>query len=83
MERLIRLPLRSSTNRQERSPYFTVSLVNWSIVRMTAIESINEMPEQQTAPRVVGYYRRGRYELRTEDSVHAWISAEKPVDVLQ
>ncbi|WP_435152000.1 hypothetical protein [Haladaptatus sp. DFWS20] len=50
---------------------------------MTAIESINEMPEQQTAPRVVGYYRRGRYELRTEDSVHAWISAEKPVDVLQ
>jgi hypothetical protein len=41
------------------------------------------MPEQQTEPLVVGYYRRGRYELRTEDSVHAWISAGVPVDVRQ
>ncbi|WP_423745875.1 hypothetical protein V5735_07960 (plasmid) [Haladaptatus sp. SPP-AMP-3] len=41
------------------------------------------MPEQQTEPRVVGYYRRGRYELRAEDSVHAWISAETPIDVRQ
>ncbi|WP_255679354.1 hypothetical protein [Haladaptatus salinisoli] len=41
------------------------------------------MPDQQTEFRVVGYYRRGRYELRAEDSVHAWISAENPVDVLQ
>jgi hypothetical protein len=41
------------------------------------------MPEQQTEPRVVGYYRGGRFELRAEDSVRAWISAEDPVDVLR
>ncbi|WP_255359095.1 hypothetical protein [Haladaptatus sp. R4] len=41
------------------------------------------MPNQQTDSLVVGYYRRGRYELRAEDSIHAWISAETPVDVLQ
>jgi len=41
------------------------------------------MPEHETEPRVVGYYRGGRFELRTEDSVHAWISAENPSDVLR
>jgi hypothetical protein len=41
------------------------------------------MPEHETDARIVGYYRGGRFELRTEDSVHAWISAENPADVLR